>query len=126
MRQLIFDRSNMNRINRIHAISFCDHDNHLLSDRDKLRVWDGKSSLIGNMNRERFETARDQSADVIDAHAEFFDSAKSNVNGQTPSKIVTLESLTREVRLGRMRRPDDLSAALGWGFFAGIWGSGKC
>ena len=25
-----------------------------------------------------------------------------------------------------MRRPNSSSAALGWGFFAGIWGSGKC
>src|SRR3954467_4602056 len=28
--------------------------------------------------------------------------------------------------MGRLSRPYDLSAALGWGFFAGIWGSGKC
>ena len=45
---------------------------------------------------------------------------------KSKGKIVTFRRLTPFAGLGRIRRPYDLSAALGWGFFAGIWGSGKC
>jgi hypothetical protein len=34
--------------------------------------------------------------------------------------------LTPFIDLARITRPYDLSAVLGWGFFAGIWGSGRC
>jgi hypothetical protein len=41
-------------------------------------------------------------------------------------EFVTYARLTAFHGLGRISRSYDLSAALGWGFFAGIWGSGKC